>query len=54
MHRLHRPLKPNIPYNKKFRFSKGGCAVMCSRLFCFCASESSCFYSCRFPSHSLP
>ena len=36
MHRLRRQLKPNIPYNKKFRFSKGGCAVMCSRLFCFC------------------
>lgn len=33
MHRLRRQLKPNIPYNKKFRFSKGGCAVMCSRLF---------------------
>ena len=43
--RLHRPLKPNIPYNKKICFSKGGCAVVCSRLFCFCVSEASCFYS---------
>ncbi len=33
MHRLHRQLNPNIPYNKKIRFSKGGCAVVCSRLF---------------------
>lgn len=32
MHRLHRPLRPNIPYNKKFAFQKAA-AQLCAAAF---------------------
>lgn len=32
MHRLHRPLKPNIPYNKKSAFQKAA-AQLCAAAF---------------------
>lgn len=54
MHRLRRPLKLNIPYNKKTLFKRRLRSYVQPPFLLLRFKSKLLFYSCRFPSHSLP